>query len=336
MTLQEKVGQMLLLGWQGKNADSVNSHAKKLIDELAVGGVIVFTRNAGAPEELKEALNQLQTRAAARGLPPLFVSIDQEGGRVSRLAPPHYVMPPSGREIGMTGDSQQARQAAKSIADVIKPLGFNWDFAPVLDIDNNPHNPVIGERSYSNDPQTVAAMGVAAIQGFQDDGGILACGKHFPGHGDTDTDSHLALPTIRHPRAHLDQVELVPFRAAISAGLEAIMTAHILFPEIDPDRPATLSPDILTGLLREEMGFSGLIITDCLEMKGVASEWGSPQAAVMAVQAGADLLLCCHTWETQWAIREALVQAVQDHLISEDRIDGSLERIVSAKRKWVS
>ena len=179
-------------------------------------------------------------------------------------------------------------------------------------------------------------MGIAAVRGFQDDGGILACGKHFPGHGDTDTDSHFALPRIAHGQDRLEQVELVPFRAAIAAGLAAVMTAHILFPALDPALPATLSPRILTGLLREELDFHGLIITDCLEMKGVAGGWGSPEAAVLAVLAGADILLCCHTWETQRAIRDALVAAVESGRISEARIDQSLARIAAAKAKWVA
>jgi beta-N-acetylhexosaminidase len=173
------------------------------------------------------------------------------------------------------------------------------------------------------------------VAGFQDDARILACGKHFPGHGDTDTDSHFALPTIRRPRATLDAVELVPFRAAIDAGVAAIMTAHILFPALDPALPATLSPAILTGLLRQELGFNGLIITDDLEMKGVAAQWGAPEAAVLAIIAGADLLLCCHEWETQRAIHAALLDALDTGRLTETRIDQSLARIAAAKANWL-
>ncbi|MDQ2798884.1 MAG: hypothetical protein M3Y13_04485, partial [Armatimonadota bacterium] len=196
--------------------------------------------------------------------------------------------------------------------------------------------PVIGDRSYGDDPDLVAQMGAAAIRGFQEDAGVLACGKHFPGHGDTHVDSHHALPRISHTHARLEDIELVPFRVGIDAGLAAIMTSHILFPALDPIFPATLSPAILTELLRQEMGFDGLIITDDLEMKGVADQWGAAQAAVRAVQAGADILLCCHTWQTQIAIRDAVREAVESGHVPLARIDASLARIAQAKARWVS
>ena len=330
MTLHEKIGQMLLFGWMN------DAQADALVGEFAVGGVILMGRNVGSPVDTQAKIAALQTRARLNNLPPLFVAVDQEGGRVQRLGPPHYPKRPSGREIGETPDPVMARKAAREIGEELKSLGFNWDFAPVLDVDSSPQNPVIGDRSYGSDPQTVAALGVAAVQGFQTDAGILACGKHFPGHGDTDTDSHFALPTIRRSRAALDRTELIPFRAAIHAGLAAIMTAHILFPAIDPALPATLSPAVLTGLLREELGFDGLIITDDLEMKVVAGHWGAPEAAVLAVLAGADILLCCHQWETQRAIHAALMTALQMGRLTEACLDQSLARIAAAKAYWLA
>lgn len=330
MTLPEKIGQMLLLGWM------TEPQADALVTELAAGGVVLMGRNIGTPTETAAQIAHLQALARQHGLPPLFVAVDQEGGRVQRLGPPRYAARPSQREIGASADpATAARQTAREIGTELSALGFNWDFAPVLDVDSNPQNPVIGDRSYSPDPQTVAALGIAAIAGFQGDAHILACGKHFPGHGDTETDSHFALPTIRRSRAALDQTELVPFRAAIDAGLAAVMTAHILFPALDPALPATLSPAILTGLLRQELGFSGLIITDDLEMRGVADKWGAPEAAVLAVLAGADLLLCCHEWETQRAIQAALLSAIQTGSLTEARLDQSLARIAAAKAHWV-
>ena len=330
MTLPEKIGQMLLLGWM------TDPQADALVTEFAAGGVILMGRNIGTPAETSARIAHLQALAQESGLPPLFVAVDQEGGRVQRLGPPRYAARPSQRKIGASPDpATAARQTAHGIGSELRALGFNWDFAPVLDVDSNPQNPVIGARSYSPNPDTVAALGVAAVYGFQADAGILACGKHFPGHGDTETDSHFALPTIRRSRAALDAVELVPFRAAIDAGLAAMMTAHILFPTLDPDLPATLSPAILTGLLRQELGFSGLIITDDLEMRGVADHWGAPEAAVLAVLAGADLLLCCHAWETQRAIHAALTTAVQTGRLIESRLDQSLARIAAAKAKWL-
>ena len=329
MTLHEKIGQMLLLGWQ------TNGHADALVAELAAGGVILMGRNVKTPAKTSAQIARLQLLARLHALPPLFVAVDQEGGQVQRLGPPFYARRPSQREIGASADPlTAARQTASSIGTELKSLGFNWDFAPVLDVDSNPNNPIIGDRSYSADPETVAALGAAAVRGFQDDATLLACGKHFPGHGDTETDSHLALPIIRRSRAALDAVELVPFRAAIAAGLAAVMTAHILFPALDPELPATLSPAILTGLLREELGFDGLIITDDLEMRGVADKWGAPEAAVLAVEAGADILLCCHEWQTQRAVHAALTAAVQTGRLTESRLDQSLTRIAVAKAQW--
>ena len=330
LTLHQKIGQMLLLGWQ------TAAHADALVMELSAGGVILMGRSIGTPAETSAQIAQLQALARTCFLPPLFVAVDQEGGRVQRLGPPGYPARPSARAVGQSADpAALARRTASSIGLELKSLGFNWDFAPVLDVDSNPQNPVIGDRAYSADPAAVAALGVAAVSGFQADAGILACGKHFPGHGDTETDSHFALPTIRRSRAALEAVEMVPFRAAIDNGLAAVMTAHILFPALDPHLPATLSPPILTGLLRRELGFQGLIITDDLEMRGVAGGWGAPEAAVLAVLAGADILLCCHEWETQQAVHAALTDAVQTGRVTEDRLDQSLTRIAAAKAKWV-
>ena len=331
MTKREKIGQMLLLGWQ------TDAQADALVTELAAGGVILMGRNIGTAAETSARIARLQALARDAGLPPLLVAVDQEGGRVQRLGPPRYPRRPSQREIGAAPDPvAAARAAARDIGAELKVLGFCWDFAPVLDVDSNPQNPVIGDRAYSADPNIVAALGAAAVLGFQSDAGILACGKHFPGHGDTDLDSHFALPTIARPRAALDVVELVPFRAAIRAGLAAVMTAHILFPALDPDLPATLSPAILTGLLRRELGFDGLVVTDDLEMRGVAARWGAPEAAVLAVLAGADILLCCHEWETQRAIQAALLLALETGRLTEARLDQSLARIAAAKAQWVS
>ena len=327
--IQKKIGQMLLFGWQ------TAPQAAALLDDLHVGGVVLMGRNIQPPAAMKATIAGLQSRARANGLPPLFVAVDQEGGRVQRLGPPQYAARPTAREIGLTNDPAQARESARKIGVELRELGFNWDFAPVLDVDSNPLNPVIGSRSYGSDPEQVAAMGAAAVRGFQEDAGVLACGKHFPGHGDTDIDSHFALPRLMHSLTHLEAVELVPFRAALEAGLAAVMTSHILFPALDPILPATLSPAILTGLMRQRLGFEGLIITDDLEMKGVADGWGAAEAAVLAVVAGADILLCCHTWEKQKAIFETLKTAVGNGRITEGRLDESLARIAAAKERWI-
>jgi len=335
-TLTEQIGQMLLFGWNGETEEErlgAGPHALRLIDEFAVGGIILMGRNAASAAQVRSTISELQARNAAAERPPLFVAVDQEGGRVQRLRPPDFTDFPFAKEIGDTGDPENARAFASAIAYELSSVGINWDFAPVLDVNNNPDNPVIGSRSYSEDADIAAAMGSAAVRGFQNDGGILACGKHFPGHGDTNVDSHHALPTILHDLQRLNDVELKPFRAAIDAGVAAVMTAHIVFPALDADRPATMSPAILTGLLREQMGFAGLIITDDLEMRGVKDHWGSAEAAVQAVVAGADILLCCHAQESQQAIRDAVVEAVISERIPKSRIDDACKRIASAKAR---
>lgn len=336
--LSELVGQLLIFGWQGSSvsaSQSYNDHARSLIEDLAVGGIIFMGRNVGTPDTVRKLNAQFQAENAVRNRPPLFVSTDQEGGRVNRLNPPHFTRQPANKTLGDGADPEAARVAAAKTAGELRAVGFNLDYAPVLDVNNNPNNPVIGDRSYGDSPELVSRMGVAAINGFQDDGGILACGKHFPGHGDTDVDSHHALPVVPHAMERMHKVELLPFRKAIEAGVGAILTAHIVFTELDSDLPATLSNRILTGLLRQEMGFDGLIITDCLEMKGVALDPGTPEAAVRAVEAGADILLCCHTLSTQIALRDAVVAAVESGRITRQRIEESVARIVSAKERWV-
>ena len=339
MTLADQIGQMLCFGWSdvaSGDSRTVNAHAEALLRDLRVGSVVLMGRNISPPPTLRAMLTDLQAQAQEHGLPSLLVAVDQEGGRVSRLRPPHYAPRLAARTLGATNQPQPSRAWAGALGHELASVGINWDFAPVLDVDNNPANPVIGDRAFSDDPHTVARLGVAAVLGLQEDAGVLACGKHFPGHGDTDTDSHFALPRIPHPRARLESVELVPFRAAIDAGLGAIMTAHILFPALDSALPATLSPTVLSSLLRREMAFDGLIVTDDLEMRGVADGWGAAQAAVLAVQAGADVLLCCHTLATQRAIQAALRDAVRAGHITQTRLDESLTRIARAKARWGS
>jgi beta-N-acetylhexosaminidase len=340
MDLKEKIGQMLVYGWQGETDEesrAINAHARSLIEEFAVGGIILMGRNIGpsSPAQVSAITEEFQDMARASELPPLFVGVDQEGGRVSRFKPPHFRAFPSAAEQGINGSAETVYDAMRALGREMVGVGVNWVYAPILDVNNNPANPVIGDRSYGATAQIVSEMGSAAVRGLQEGAKILACGKHFPGHGDTDTDSHLALPVVDVSRDRLDLVELAPYAASIRAGIGSLMTSHILFPQIDPDLPATLSPKILTDILRREMGFTGLIITDCLEMKGVAAKWGSADAAVLAVIAGADMLLVCHTYETQKTIYAALLDAVRTGLLPETRIDEANRRIRAAKERWV-
>lgn len=333
MTLEQKVGQMVMAGFPGY---AVGSEAIQLIRQHHVGGVILFARNIRDPLQvasLTQSLQQLAQENSARI--PLFIAADQEGGIVARLRSGTAVMP-GAMALGAAGSPDLAYEAGRSTAKQLLAVGINMNFAPVVDVNNNPANPVIGIRSFGEDPERVAELGAAFIRGQQGEG-VISTAKHFPGHGDTDTDSHIALPRVDHPRERLDQVELVPFRAAIESGVDAIMTAHVTFPAVDPTPglPATLSHRTLTGLLREELGHEGLIVTDAMEMQAITANFGIAEAAVRAVEAGADIVLVA--WPNDWydAVRviQALLAAARSGRISQERIDASVERILRLKFK---
>ena len=338
LTLEEKVGQMLCFGWRGDDSlYAVNAHARECVGGMKVGGMVVMGRNVQAagkpappvdPAAGRAMLDELQRLADI----PLLLPTDQEGGRVRRFGPP-FTPFPAARVVGRAGDPRLARDSARVTGEELRQAGVNWDFAPCADVNSNPDNPVIGDRAFGATPDAVARMVCAQVEGFAE-AGVLSCAKHFPGHGDTALDSHYDLPTVAGGLAAMEARELVPFRAAIDAGVDTIMTAHILFPAVDPSGlPATMSPAILTGLLRESMGFRGLVITDCLEMKAVADRWGTPHAAVLAARAGADMLLVCHTPERQRATFEALLRAARHGELSISRIDEAVGRVLAAKRK---
>jgi len=339
MNLVRKIGQMLVYGWSGQLPDesrAINGHARALIDEFHVGGIILMERNVkgSSAEQVRNLVEEFQAMSMATDMPHLLVAVDQEGGRVARFGPPHFKLYPSAQSLGETGDELGVRRVARAIGIEMCAMGVNWVLAPVLDVNNNSNNVVIGDRSYGSDPALVARLGAAAVSGLQDEAGVMACGKHFPGHGDTEIDSHRDLPVIRHTRERLNEIELPPFRAGIKAGIGSIMSSHILFPELDPDLPATLSPTILTSLLRKDMGYDGLVVTDCLEMKGLAG-WGVAESAVRAAVAGADMLLVSHTYNSQREVADALVDAVTSGRLSEERIDEANRRIEQAKQRWV-
>lgn len=314
-----------------------------------VSGVILFARNMETPGQVRDLTGQLQQLA---GNLPLLVSTDQEGGVVSRITGGEPVRPgnmsrggsraglagtpwPGNMTLGAARSADLALRVAWGTGRELLALGINLNLAPVLDVNNNPANPVIGVRSYGADPGLVAELGTAAIAGYRE-AGVMACAKHFPGHGDTAVDSHLALATVPHDLERLRQVELVPFRRAVAAGVDAVMTAHVAFPAMEPEagRPATLSHRVLTGLLREELGFSGLILTDCMEMKAIAdAPGGVPEAAVQAILAGADLVLVSHTYERQVAAIEAVSRAIDSGRIPPQRVRESLDRIRRVRQR---
>ena len=327
--LRRRIGQLLIAGFDGHQ---LPVELKALAREFGLGGVILFARNIAEPEQVAELCHD-----AARLTPqlPLWVSVDQEGGRVARLTAP-FTEWPAMATLGRSGDVGLAERFARALASELKAIGITLDFAPVLDVHTNPKNPVIGDRALGEKAAEVARLGAAIIRTLQAQG-IAACGKHFPGHGDTQADSHHELPLVEHPPERLREVELVPFRAAIEAGVATIMTAHVLVPALDETRPATLSKRLVTGLLREELKYDGVILSDDLEMKAVANEYAVPSAAVLAVEAGCDgVLICSGDHDTQAAALESLVHAIEDERLRLTRVEDALARLQRAKERFLA
>jgi len=340
MTVSEQVGQMLMPDirqWNGKVTTTVNEGLKTKIHDQDLGGLILFDKNIVDTRQVTTFTHNLQTEA---GDIPMFLGIDQEGGVIKRI--PGGTNLPGQMALGATGDTALAEAAGQLTGEELKALGLNINFAPVLDINSNPDNPIIGMRSFSSDADLVTRLGLATITGLHQSG-IIAAVKHFPGHGDTKVDSHLGLPVLTHNRERLDSVELKPFQAAIENGVEMIMTAHIAFPAIDNEQvtslkdgqrvpvPATLSKKVLNGLLREELGYEGLIISDAFTMDGIAEHFGEDQAVKRAVNAGVDIILMP---QDSAAAHQTLVNAVKNGSIPIETIHASVERILELKAKY--
>jgi beta-N-acetylhexosaminidase len=325
LSMKEKIGQLFMCGFDGWEP---TTEIESLIAEYGIGGVIYFRRNLQEASQVEELSVKLQTAATI----PLFIAIDQEGGMVVRLEQGVTVMPGAMAQ-GAAGDERLTYEAAKWSGAELRAMGVNMNFAPCLDVNNNPLNPVIGVRSYGENPKHVAKLGAAAIHGYRD-GGIIAVAKHFPGHGDTASDSHHELPAVLHDIERLNAVELAPFRKAIEQGVDAVMTAHVVFPAFEPDNvPATLSRKILTDLLRNHLGFLGVIVTDCLEMSAIAETLGVARGAVEAIKAGADIVLVSHRSARQTAALEAVMEAVMTGEIPEFRINEAARRVWGLKEK---
>lgn len=304
---------------------------RALAREFDIGGVILFSRNVESPEQVAEAA--FESERLGRVV-PAWVSIDQEGGRVARLREPFTRWPPMAT-LGRAGDEALARRFGAALAAELRAVGITLDYAPVLDIHTNPANPVIGDRALADTAGEVARLGRVLVEALQD-AGVAACGKHFPGHGDTSVDSHHDLPVVDHPPDRLRAVEFAPFRAAVEAGVAFIMTAHVLVPSLDVDQPATLSP-VTLRLLREELGFDGVILSDDLEMKAVSARLPVPEAAVAAIAAGCDaVLVCSGDIDLQGRTLEALVRAVESGVIPRARFDAALRRGAAAKARFLA
>jgi beta-N-acetylhexosaminidase len=327
--VRRQAGQLAMAGFAGH---SIPADLRLLAKEFDLGGIILFARNVESPEQVAEVAREAQSLVKEL---PLWVSVDQEGGRVARLRSPFTLWPPM-RTLGRSGDEQLVARFARALAAELKAVGINLDYTPVLDILTNPSNPVIGDRALAEKPEDVARLGRVIIETLQAEG-IAACGKHFPGHGDTSTDSHFELPLIEHPPDRLEAVEFVPFRAAIDAGVAGIMTAHILVPALDDQNPGTLSSTIVDGLLKEKLGFGGMVMTDDIEMKAISARYATAQATVRAIAAGCDVVLMCGASQApQYEALEAIVHALEDGTLPLKRAEDALARHRRVKERFLA
>jgi len=329
VALRRQIGQLLIAGFNG---EQIPVELRALSREFGLGGVILFARNISEPGQVADLCREASGLTSA--IPP-WVSVDQEGGRVARLKSPFTEWPPMAT-LGRSGDAKLAERFARALASELRAVGISLDYAPVLDVHTNPKNPVIGDRALAESAADVARLGSVIVRALQA-GNVAACGKHFPGHGDTSTDSHLELPLVEHPPERLREIEFLPFKAAIEAGVAMIMTAHVLVPALDEQHPATLSKRIITEILRQELNYDGVILSDDLEMKALATERGVPESAVQAVAAGCDgLLICSGDIDVKAAALEALVYAVEDERLPLSRVEDALWRHQRAKGRFLA
>ena len=328
MNIDEKVGQMVMVGLDGYVMDD---NTRVMIEKNLVGGFILFSRNVKNSNQLLDLVNSLKSTNSANRV-PLLVSIDEEGGRVSRM-PAELKKLPSNKTIGKVNSADFSFEIGSVIAEETGAFGFNMDFAPVLDINSNPKNPVIGDRSYGSTVEIVSKLGVQTMKGIRM-GGVIPVVKHFPGHGDTTVDSHVGLPFVNNDMERLKSFELIPFKDAIDNQADAVMIAHILMNKIDPKSPASLSKAVITELLRNQLNFEGVVITDDMTMGAITKNYNISDAAVRSVQAGSDIVLVCHGYDNGFAVINALKKAIQNGSIPEETVNKSVYRILKLKRKY--
>jgi beta-N-acetylhexosaminidase len=317
MDLTQLVGQCFMVGFQGTSAPQ---YLLEWLHEGRVGGIILFARNVENPRQLAALTRSLHAAAAF----PLLISIDQEGGTVARLRG-GFTESPSAMALARTGSEDNARQAYAILGAEMRALGINWDYAPVLDMAYNRENPTVGTRSFGADPQVIGAYGAQAVRGLQS-AGVAACAKHFPGLGNTAVDTHVALPTLSTRLEHVMSVDLLPYRAVMAEDVASIMTTHTIFADLDRDFPATLSPVVVPRLLREYLGYEGVVTTDCMEMKAIASHHSPGESAVMALLAGVDIVLFSHTREMQQAAMTAVEDALRSGRVPLQRVQQACAR----------
>jgi beta-N-acetylhexosaminidase len=324
--IEQLAARMVGIGFIGP---SPTREARALIGR-GVRNVILFARNVESPAQLAQLTYEVKTAADS----PLMMSVDQEGGRVLRMREP-FTAVPSMRQVGRAGDEKLAYAVGRVLARELRAANFDMDLAPVVDVDTNPSNPVISSRSFGESTELVTKLGVALVRGLQDDG-VAACVKHFPGHGDTNKDSHKELPTLPNQGlARLDEVELPPFKAAIDAGVASVMTAHVIYRPVDATYPATMSHTILDGLLRKRLGFDGLVMSDDMQMHAIADNYGFDEAIVLAATAGVDLFWICHSVELQNRAIDVLIRAVESGELPKSRLEESSRRLDAVLDKYV-
>lgn len=324
MLMRAQIGQLFVIGFHGTE---LTESLRRLLVEFHVGGVILFRRNVVDVEQLWALTGAIRR---TRTYPPVAIYVDEEGGPVSRVPAPLLRLPPM-RSLGRSGDPALLRSVGETLGRELTALGVHVDLAPVVDVDTNPKNPVIGPRALHHDPAVVARLGVALMEGLEA-GGVTACPKHFPGHGDTDRDSHHTLPVLHHDVARLEQVELVPFRAAVAAGARMLMTAHVLFPQLDPVHPATLSPLLLPSLLRQRLGYRGLVATDDLDMKAIADRYTLFESITLGTAGAADLFLLCADEGRQYEALEAAVRLAEQDPGARVRMSERAARVLAWKK----
>lgn len=322
--LAHQAAELLTVGFTGRGLED---GLKRLLD-ANVGGVVLFRRNIDTAQQVAQLISDIKAYAAR----PLFVAVDQEGGLVQRLRDGFTRFPPM-RSVGLLEDAAVARAVGRVLGRELRAVGVDVNFAPVLDVDTNPNNPVIGSRSFSPKPEVVARLGIAVGQGLEESG-VASCGKHFPGHGDTAQDSHTALPRLEHSWERLWEVELIPFRAWADAGLAAIMTAHVIFDAVEPHVPATMSHRVLQHLLRARLNYEGLVFSDDLEMRSVTDHFGFETAILGGLQAGVDNFLCCRSETVAFDLIAYLTRGVLEGRVDAQRWRNAREQTRAFAERW--
>jgi len=328
MSLNEKIGQLVIVGLDGYTTDA---NMTNLIKEHKVSGVILFGNNVKDSNQLVDLTNSLKSKNSQNKI-PLFISVDEEGGRVSRM-PSEIKKLPSNQVIGSKNDSDLSYNIGKVIGEELKLFGFNMDFAPVLDINSNPNNSVIGDRSFGNSLSIVTKLGIKTMEGMTSSN-IIPVVKHFPGHGDTSVDSHVGLPVVNKDLESLSNFELVPFKEAIKKNVDTVMVSHIVLNKIDATNPASMSKAVITDILRESLNFSGVVITDDMTMGAIIKNYDIGDAAVKSINAGSDIILVCHNYNNELKVINSLKAALNSNVIKESRLDESVYRILKLKAKF--